>query len=62
MDLNQMTDEQLKKEFESLYDMIYRIGCYSISDLKLYHQIGIELESRGYKLEEYNKFEWKKSK
>jgi len=47
-----MTTEELEKEASSLYDVIYNIDCYSVSDLKNLDGAVNELGKRGISAEE----------
>ncbi len=46
-----MSTEELKNEYRSLYQMIYVVECYGISDIQQLQQIAIELEKRGIKID-----------
>jgi uncharacterized metal-binding protein len=51
MDIKNMSTEELKNEYRSLYQMIYVVECYGISDIQQLQQIAIELEKRGIKID-----------
>ena len=47
MELEKMTNKQLKDEYKSMYELIYTIGCYGGSDLRWFDALIQELDSRG---------------
>ena len=52
------TDDQLKEEFEQLRNSIEVIECFSVRDLQIFHEIGTELQKRGYEYSEETKGKW----
>lgn len=52
---SEMTDEELKKEYEGLYDVIENVEVFSDSDMWNLQAIETELEKRGYIIEESKK-------
>ena len=51
-DVDEMSDEELKREYLALWDAIYVSDCYSTYDVIRLMAIADELERRGYELVE----------
>ena len=45
-DIKKMTTEDLIKEYQSLYDAVYNVDCFSCKDLQLFYMIENELMNR----------------
>jgi hypothetical protein len=41
------TTKKLKDEYLGYHELIHKIGCYGISDLRMFDGIGMELDERG---------------
>jgi hypothetical protein len=50
MKIQDMTDEQLKSEYLTLYNQIEINDCYNTQDVLRYELIGQQLEERGYEI------------
>lgn len=50
--LEEMTDEELKRQFISLYESIYVSECFGSRDVLELEMIARELERRGYEITE----------
>jgi hypothetical protein len=55
MSLREMSDEELKNRYISLWESVYVLECYSSRDLIELEAIAQELERRGYEVTESRK-------
>jgi hypothetical protein len=51
-DVDEMSDEDLKREYLALWDALYVSECYSTYDIARFRAVAEELEHRGYELTE----------
>lgn len=51
----EMKIPELKREYKSLYDMIFNVDCFGVSDLYRLEQVEMELLKRGYTVSEFAK-------
>ena len=49
-DFKNMSDKELKERYLGLYQLIYEIGCFGVSDLMSFYAIENELVKRGYEI------------
>jgi hypothetical protein len=62
MSLSEMSDEELKRRFISLWQSVYEFECYGSHDLIELEVIAQELERRGYEITEVRKPRIRKTK
>ena len=62
MSLSEMSDEELKRRFISLWQSVYEFECFGSHDLIELEVIAQELERRGYEITEVRKPRIRKTK
>jgi hypothetical protein len=62
MELEKLSDRELKRRFISLWQSVYEFECYSVHDLIELETTAQELERRGYEITEVRKPKIQKAK
>jgi hypothetical protein len=62
MELEKLSDRELKRRFISLWQSVYEFECYSVHDLIELEATAQELERRGYEITEVRKPKIQKAK
>jgi hypothetical protein len=55
MSLSEMSDEELKRRYVSLWESVFVVECFGSKDLLELEAIAQELENRGYEVTETRK-------
>jgi hypothetical protein len=62
MELEKLSDRELKRRFISLWQSVYEFECYGVHDLIELEATAQELERRGYEITEVRKPKIQKAK